>query len=64
MDVGPDPQRAIRKLSQIGYYRLSGFGTHAAKLKSILKEKLFSIHTLVSPGALMLSRRAQASRGF
>ena len=25
MDVGPDPQRAARKLSQIGYYRLSGF---------------------------------------
>ena len=25
MDVGPDPQRAVRKLSQIGYYRLSGF---------------------------------------
>ncbi|MFN9686330.1 MAG: hypothetical protein ACK583_13865 [Cyanobacteriota bacterium] len=25
MDVGPDPQRAVRKLSQIGYYLLSGF---------------------------------------
>lgn len=25
MDVGSDSQRAIRKLSQIGYYRLSGF---------------------------------------
>ncbi len=25
MDVGPDRQQAVRKLSQIGYYRLSGF---------------------------------------
>lgn len=25
MDVGSDPRRAVRKLSQIGYYRLSGF---------------------------------------
>ena len=64
MDVGPDPQRAIRKLSQIGYYRLSGFGTHVAKLKSVLKEKLFLIRKLASPGALMLSCLAQACRGF